>query len=194
MSVMQVSGAIIPNPFRLEVGQIEGLYIKIRDARMEAQIHENQANQLAASRFPDNESYDFMVGVVEWGRGHRFLKRAKENERFVVAQKFREAYSLGTQNLFAEAVAKVQELDYLGHSFASKHVRMMFPKSAGTLDSRIRNRLGYRANTYGYRCFLNDLLEIKHIILSSELISDEIKKSIRTCDIEMIIYEALGKQ
>jgi hypothetical protein len=194
MSVLDINRAIIINPFRMNLSEIQSLYERISNARRDAAHHEGRAKQLVEDNFPNKTSHQFMLGVIHWGKGHRFLGRAAKNDGQDVSECVSKAYELGRQGYLAEAVTEIQKLRFVGHSFASKHIRMMFPESAATLDSRIRLRLGYGENESGYRSFLEDLANIKTMILNSEEVPADTKKNVRICDIEMIIYFALGKK
>jgi hypothetical protein len=194
MSVIEVNRAIILNPFLVKLSEVQVLYERISVGRMEAAHHEARAKQLVIGDFSSKASHEFMLRVIDWGKGHRFLERAAENDGQDVSKCVREAHRLGSQGNLAKAVTEIQKLRYVGHSFASKHIRMMFPESAATLDSRIRRRLGYGENEVGYTSFLKDLANIKSMFLNSEEVPSGTKENLRICDIEMIIYAALGKK
>jgi hypothetical protein len=62
-------------------------------------------------------------------------------------------------NLVA-ALKKMNEVDGLGISFASKHLRLLFPEYCPVLDSILSCRLGYALTADGYGAFARRCTEI----------------------------------
>lgn len=172
--------------------EIESMCLSLNRSRKDAIQIERRAETLAANGFPARASHSFMVAVINWGRGNRFLDRAKKQNRpRAVANALLSANERIVEEDFAGAVDAVAQLRYVGHSFATKHVRMMCPDRAGTLDSRIREKLGFTATNAGYVDFLAELERLKALILESPEVPPNIRKQMRICDVEMLVYSAL---
>ncbi|MEX2453204.1 MAG: hypothetical protein WD470_00780 [Rhodospirillaceae bacterium] len=152
---------------------------------------ENTAQELAGLNFPEMETHKHFDEVTKWGGGHRFRERARTiNTPETVASAFRAAYKKATKGEVAEAVSVIANLKYVGQSFASKQIRILMPETAVTMDSVIRNRLGYRENKAGYKDFLRDCGTVFERIKISDEVPDNLKNKLRLCDVEMMIYQS----
>lgn len=71
----------------------------------------------------------------------------------------------------------------LGVSFASKHLRLMWPTRYGVLDSFLSEELGYARNPAGYGLFIRDLA----------FLEKEQQTGLRVCDLESGIYSLVAQ-
>ena len=60
-----------------------------------------------------------------------------------------------------EAIRRGIDIDGLGVSFASKHLRVLWPQRFAVLDSVFSEELGFALNVAGYKLFLRMLCEFK---------------------------------
>ena len=60
-----------------------------------------------------------------------------------------------------EAIQRGIDIKGLGVSFASKHLRLLWPQRFGVLDSVLSEELGFALNVAGYKLFLRMLREFK---------------------------------
>jgi hypothetical protein len=59
------------------------------------------------------------------------------------------------------AIATGAQIRGLGISYASKHLRLLYPEKYATLDSVISDRLGFAENVNGYRLFIGMLHDFR---------------------------------
>ena len=158
---------------------------------------EKEASHLISNKFQPNDSYNFMTSVIEWGKGHRFLERAQsKNTNQEISDALKDGYHLGKSGKasdMADAVAQIAQLKQIGHSFATKYLRMLLPKNAATLDSRIRDKIGYGATKLGYMQFIDDLRQILGHVRNFTSIPQKTRNAIRICDVEMVVYALAGR-
>lgn len=147
---------------------------------------EKEGEKLLSKDFPDDESANFVLKVVDWGKGFYICNKFKTgNETRDIASKLRQASKLVNDcNQPEKAVSEVQQLNFLGQSFASKIVRFMHPEHAVILDSVIRDNLGYPQSEEGYNEFLDDCRTILDSVRGTH-------PNLRICDIESVIYAKL---
>ena len=81
----------------------------------------------------------------------------------------------------AAAVSSLQQLRYLGQSFASKVARFLSPNTAVILDEVIRGALGYRESQDGYLEFLDDCQTTLSLLAPHH-------PQLRICDVEAAIF------
>jgi len=67
------------------------------------------------------------------------------------------------------ALNKMLEIKGLDVSFASKHLRFLFPKYCPTLDSILSFRLGYKPSPRGYGSFVRKCNEIAHELNNAKI-------------------------
>jgi hypothetical protein len=89
------------------------------------------------------------------------------------------------------AVARVQALNHLGQSFASKQIRFLAPNKAVILDKVIRTGLGYAETVDGYKAFLADCEEILRSARSDPRIGGARGSLLRICDVEAALFSKL---
>ena len=135
--------------------------------------------------FPEDESVSFAEGVIRWGRGQRFVGRFLDrNSGSAIAIALRNSVALVDRGEVSHAVASVQQLDYLGQSFASKLVRFLCPTRAVILDDVIRSSLGYMDSREGYEEFLADCTAVLNVAKQDQ-------PSLRICDVEEAVFAKL---
>jgi hypothetical protein len=136
----------------------------------------------ALTGFAEHKAVQFVQAVVTWGGGHRFLGRLLEqNPRNEISLALRDAHALLLDCQSSAAVMRLQQLRYLGQSFASKVARFLMPDRAVILDEVIRGALGYRESQDGYQEFLDDCQSIHdHLVVSMP--------NLRICDVEAAIF------
>ncbi|MCP3386211.1 hypothetical protein NLM31_38105 [Bradyrhizobium sp. CCGUVB4N] len=125
---------------------------------------------------------EFVEAVVRWGRGQRFVGRVlDQNAAEQITGALQEANALLNTGQVAAAVSRLQQLRYLGQSFASKIARFMNPAVAVILDEVIRSALGYREDQAGYQEFLHDCQASLALLAPHH-------SQLRVCDVEAAIF------
>ncbi len=123
----------------------------------------------------------FSQAVFAWGRGDRvYGKLSKEKWHTHVHQWLQKVPKLSER----EAIEQGIELSGIGVSFASKHLRLLYPDRFATLDSVIDDRLGYSRNPAGYLRFLSDLKAFK----------DKYRLQYDIGDLEEAIFKAIKEE
>ncbi|PPQ44128.1 hypothetical protein [Rhodopseudomonas palustris] len=144
---------------------------------------------LVQKAFDPGSSADFVQRVCEWGRGHRFMGRVRDNNSpEEVSLALSEGVALAQQGKVPEAVERIRCLRNLGQSFASKQLRFLEPDRAVILDSVIRNQVGYAETAEGYAEFLADCQEMLSAVRKSGRLRQEQAAALRVCDIEAAIF------
>jgi hypothetical protein len=162
--------------------EIPGLLQRHRENYPGAAPLEGIGNDLRAAGFEPAAAMEFVERVVRWGRGQRFVGRLLEqNTPAAIGSALRHANELLVNGRTAEAVVSLQQLRFLGQSFASKVARFLNPDEAVILDEVIRTALGYRENQEGYQEFLDDCRAMLNLLTSHDL-------SLRVCDVEAAIF------
>lgn len=118
---------------------------------------ENFAMVLKQHDFQDQDQVcKFVQRVCGWGNysgiGGRVLQNNTPEQ---IATTFRRATIVLEQQEpdIGDALQIVKELNGLACSFASKHLRMLFPNLCPVLDSIISERMFYTSDIEGYRIF-----------------------------------------
>jgi hypothetical protein len=128
------------------------------------------------------ESKAFVEAVVRWGGGQRFVGRLlDQNTPQQIAISLQESNALLQVGNTSAAVSRLQQLRYLGQSFASKVARFMNPAGAVILDEVIRGGLGYRESQDGYQEFLDDCQTSLALLAPHH-------PQLRVCDVEAAIF------
>ena len=126
------------------------------------------------------QAYGFSKDVCAWGRGGRVwgnLRRFHAEEE--LGRRVSEwLASLKHASTPSEAIKPGTQIQGLGVSFASKHLRLFDPERFATLDEVISLGLGYALNPAGYNLWLHDLRALK----------DRSKLQARIADIESGIF------
>ena len=99
----------------------------------------------------------FSEQVCAWGRGKRVwanLLRYHSGSAEEVGRKMKTWLSAAqTANDARYAMQEALEIKGLGVSFASKHLRMLYPQRYGVLDSVLETGLGFAMNVEGFAFF-----------------------------------------
>lgn len=75
-----------------DFSEVKDLYTQAEVGRRDANLIEQMAESLVKKDFPGTDSHEFMGNVISWGKGNRFLGRAKtQNEPDTVALALRTA-------------------------------------------------------------------------------------------------------
>lgn len=128
------------------------------------------------------EARAFVEAVVRWGGGQRFVGRLlDQNSPEQVTIALQESNALLQVGRATDAVFRLQQLRYLGQSFASKVARFLNPTSAVILDEVIRGALGYRESQDGYQEFLDDCRASLALLAPHH-------PQLRICDVEAAIF------
>lgn len=192
MPIREIDGRIAVVKLELAAAEIPRLLTLHAQNYPGAPLREQQAQLLRQHNFGAAESTAFLRSVYTWGRGHRNVDRAVDgNEADEIATAFREADALAATGQTAQAVQRVQQLDRLGQSFASKHVRFLAPTQAVVLDSVIRTALGYEESVEGYTEFLADCGDVLRLVRQSQDLDVTYRTALRVCDVEAAIFAKL---
>lgn len=109
-------------------------------------------------------SFQFSKAVCDWastgGRVWGNLNRLHKPEALGKALCAWFEVAKGTRDV-GKAIERGTEIDGLGVSFASKHLRMLAPQRFAVLDSVLSEELGFALNIAGYKLFLRMLHEFK---------------------------------
>jgi len=121
---------------------------------------EVRGKKLIADNFPEPEIEPFVRAVCRWGGYEGIAGRVlRRNRRAQICVALREAASRiaeTTPNVRA-ALESVNRLKDLGTpSFASKHLRFLFPEHCPVFDSLLQEALPYSFDPEGYGCFARD--------------------------------------
>lgn len=137
----------------------------------------NKAASLYIKSTDSEHAIDFSHKVFRWGGGLRVYAKLDKAEW----GKHVHNWLLGVPKLSDREAIEQGIVHGVGVSFASKHLRILYPDRFATLDSVIERRLGYARNSAGYVRFLSDLNNFKK--------TNAIKHTIG--DIEEAIYIAI---
>lgn len=122
----------------------------------------------------------FSRAVFAWGRGLRvYGKLNLKTWNKHVHEWLRRVPDLSDKEAIERGVTPG-----VGVSFASKHLRLLYPERFATLDSVIDARLGYSRNIPGYMRFLSDLKSFKQ----------EHRLQCSIGDLEEAIFRAIKKE
>lgn len=107
------------------------------------------------------DALDFSEAVCKWGRGRRvWSKMNRYNSRETLANSLTEWFVLASEADSPEGAIKPGvAIKGLGVSFASKHLRILWPEHYGVLDEVISNGLGFARSVTGYGLFMNCLYD-----------------------------------
>lgn len=123
---------------------------------------EQQAATLIKDTFADHKATAAFIRKVCWWGGYAGISGRvldpHHNAPATIRNRLRAAQAaMGEQppNL-QTAIREVRSIHSLGLSFASKHLRMLWPKHCPVLDSQIHKHLQYAMNSTGYCAFAGD--------------------------------------
>ena len=182
MLIASINGQICFVRLELSSGEVPGLLQRHAENYPNAGVCEQSGVEIIKADFPPDDAMAFIEAVVRWGGGQRFVGRLlKQNEPAQIALALREANDLLTDGQSAAAVDRLQQLRYLGLSFASKVARFLSPNTAVILDKVIRGALGYRESQEGYQEFLTDCQVVLTLLTPNH-------PQLRICDVEAAIF------
>lgn len=182
MPVVTMDDQICFVRLRLSSNEILGLLERHATNYPGAAACEALGVEVVRSGFDPIHSAKFFREVILWGHGHRFLGRfLDQNSPDNLAIALREADALLILERPGKAVVRLQQLRFLGQSFASKVARFLHPTGAVILDDVIRSALGYQENQEGYDEFLQDCQTMQAVLSLSY-------PNLRVCDIEAAIF------
>lgn len=182
MSVLKIEENICFVRFSISPNEIPGLLRRHAENYPGAAGLEGHAARLVSCGFQPSDVANYLDAVVRWGGGQRFVGRLlDQNNPTELSIAVREAYELTNEDRTAGAVSRLQQMRYLGQSFASKVVRFLAPTRAVILDEVIRSALGYRESQAGYEEFLEDCRSVLTILTSHH-------SKLRICDVEAAIF------
>lgn len=182
MPIAELNEQIVFVRLELSPAEIPGLLERHAKKYPGAAALEQRGAALIGAGVQVVEALEFVEAVVRWGRGQRFVGRLlDQNAAGQIASALREASALLNTGQVAAAVSRLQQLRYLGQSFASKIARFMNPAVAAILDEVIRGALGYREDQDGYQEFLHDCRASLALLAPHH-------SQLRVCDVEAAIF------
>lgn len=118
--------------------------------------------KLKDSLNPEN-SLEFSEEVCNWGRGQRvFANLMRRNKGKSLGKQLQAWFQMVIEtNDIEKCISAGIEIEGLGVSFASKHLRMINPHKYAVLDEVISAGIGFALNPKGYRFFINSLQSFK---------------------------------
>ncbi len=109
-------------------------------------------------------SFKFSKDVCDWASGQRVWRNLerynpdKDKLAKELCSWFQDANKTRDDG---EAIAPGIKIKGLGVSFASKHLRMLYPQRFAVLDSVLSEELGFALNIAGYKLFLQTLRKFR---------------------------------
>lgn len=156
----------------------------------EIELHEAL---LVKKNFNDWESTkEFIISVCGWGNYSGIYGRVlKNNNKNHIIDNFKKASKniTSAKSDLIEAIDNLCELHGLGVSFASKHLRFLFPKICPVLDRLLADYLDYELSSEDYKKFSDFCLSV-----ANELNSNNInnpfpgRKLWYCCDVEASLF------
>jgi hypothetical protein len=152
---------------------------------------EEQGAQLIEIGFAADETRQFVRSVCSWGNYAGIADRVlNKNPMDAIRKAFQCAVQKCQDGKLCEALKEVNGLSQLGSpSFASKHLRFLWPTEAVIMDSFICTRLGYPSEVSGYQAFCADCRA-----LATALNSHDCRNPVhgsgcwRPCDAESVLF------
>lgn len=182
MSIAVIRENICFVRFELSAGEILGLLERHAKEYPGATAREQLGAATIDKGFQPADCKAFIEAVVRWGGGQRFVGRLlDQNTPEQISFALLEANDLLQAGHTAAAVSRLQQLRYLGQSFASKVARFLSPTTAVILDEVIRGALGYRESQDGYQEFLIDCQNTLALLSTHH-------PPLRICDVEAAIF------
>lgn len=178
-------------PFGAQTFGLDALSAKLIDlkrgdnSRAAAAIAAGQ--QLLASPTSAKLADKFSQLVCKWGRGDRVYANLRRHHgpHFgrTMAKALHQAASADDDE---GAIAPLIEIKGLSTSFASKHLRLLDPTLYGTLDSRLRDGLGFALNAPGYAFFMRELRAFASVLRE---VAPSMMKNVPIAMLEQSIFE-----
>ena len=134
----------------------------------------------------------FVKKVCAWGGYSGISGRVlKRNSSAEIAKNVNAAISKLSSSPpdLVGALKAMMEIKGLGLSFASKHMRFLFPEYCPVLDSVLSNRLLFELSPDGYKLFSTACKDISHELNGANIICPfPGKSSWRPSDVEAALY------
>lgn len=195
-----MSSKPIELPFGAQSFALEALSAKLSDIKRRDNSRAMAATavgmQLLKAPMSAKRAEKFSQLVCEWGGGNRvyanLLRHHGSQYGRIMAKALHQAARAIDDDM---AIAPLIEIKGLSTSFASKHLRLLDPGRYGTLDSRLRDGLGFALNPRGYAFFMRELREFAHVLCK---VAPPMMKNVSIATLEQSIFEivrerAIGK-
>jgi hypothetical protein len=155
---------------------------------------ETAAEALIATEFDRDLLKDFVRRVCIWGGYAGIYGRVlgPQNPVDVTRAHMMLAHRHAVNGDLAAAIGAMVEINGLGISFASKHLRFLMPNAAVVLDSIISQRLGYPLSPAGYVSLIADFRAVRdHVEEAGVKNPVRADGAWRICDIEAAVFMRL---
>lgn len=118
---------------------------------------EAKGQGLIAAGLTESLLRDFIEAVHSWGGSFRNYYKVKENAKVAHFQNALQALSVTTP-MVERALSSLLEIDGLGISYGSKHLRFLHPDICPILDNIVWEEFKYPWNPRGYRVLQSDVM------------------------------------
>ena len=161
--------------FGVPLARFEGLAKEFAQKNPKTLEVEARGRRLLASCFPEMDIGNFVRAVCAWGGydgiAGRILRRNSAVQLRAALQEASSHITSETPNLPA-ALATLNKLSGLGApSFASKHLRFLFPEYCPVFDSILQQALPYSFDPRGYGEFARDCCTLAKELSQRAIIS-----------------------
>lgn len=152
---------------------------------------EDEAQNLITSGFKAKGLRKYIPAVCKWGKYAGIgAKVVQSNSIKKIQDSFRAAntWLSSAKPRPEEALRCINQIKNLGRpSFASKHLRMMYPNICPVFDSVLNDKLPYSFNPSGYAEFAKDCAEVARL-LNSNGVTNPLRKLWLVADVERAIF------
>jgi hypothetical protein len=154
--------------------------------------------ELVTRGFPEADLENFVRNVCIWGGYPGIAGRIlKNNHLGTIRVAFLNASEVLDSNMpdTAAALRSVNQIHTLGQvSFASKHLRFLWPNACPVLDSVISSSLGYSMTTTGYSQFCRDCSQISETLRNLGMVNPMQREEDGwfAADVEMALFAGLN--
>jgi len=118
---------------------------------------EAKGQELIAADLTESLLIDFIKAVHSWGGSFRNYYKVIENAKVAHFQNALQALSV-TLPMVERALSSLLEINGLGISYASKHLRFLRPDICPILDNVVWEEFKYSWNPRGYRVLQSDVM------------------------------------
>jgi len=161
--------------FGVPFARFEGLAKEFAQKNPKTLEVEASGRRLLAARFPEADIGYFVRAVSAWGGYEGIAGRIlRRNSTLQLRTAFQEASSQITSEIpnVPAALAALNKLSGLGTpSFASKHLRFLFPEYCPVFDSILQEALPYSFDPRGYGEFARDCCTLAKELSQRAIIS-----------------------
>lgn len=153
---------------------------------------ETKGQELIAAGLTESLLRDFIDAVHSWSGSFRNYYKVIEDAKVAYFQNALQALSV-TLPMVERALSSLLEIDGLGISYGSKHLRFLRPEFCPILDNVVWEEFKYSWNPIGYRMLQSDVMRAaKH--LEENNIANPMNRS-NGCwfagDVDMAIFACL---